>query len=243
MSLGFAQHLQDSLVSQSRSLSLPAGQAHVWSVSLDAMPVELAGLPQLLPAHEWDLSRRFEQPAQARAFVLRRILLRQLLARYAGCQPLEIDYCQAERGKPKALGPAEGIGFNVSSAASRVLFAFVPKAEVGVDIEELRWRPGLEMVASRYFNPVEQAQLGAADEANRARQFFHLWTRKEAEAKLSGEGLASFDGGDQDQWPLNTQAFELPIGPGFAAHLALAESRFQIKLMHWSPDWLGAISL
>jgi 4'-phosphopantetheinyl transferase len=235
MSLGFAQDLEKRL---GPSLSLPKDQAHVWSVSLDAMPAEIDGLPQLLPAEEWDLSRRFEQPAKARAFVLRRILLRQLLARYAACRPLEISYQAGERGKPRALGAAQGIGFSVSSAASRVLFAFVPQAEVGVDIEALHWRPGLEAVAQRYFNPVERAQLGAASEESRPRQFFHLWTRKEAEAKLSGEGLASFDSFKA----LQSLTFELPVAEGYAAHLALAENRFQIKLMHWSPDWLGAIS-
>jgi 4'-phosphopantetheinyl transferase len=234
--------LEEQLLLQRPALSLPAGQAHVWSVSLDAMPAEIDGLPQLLPAEEWDLSRRFEEPAKARAFVLRRILLRQLLARYARCRPLDIAYSLGQRGKPKAQGAAKDIGFNVSRAGSRALFAFVAKAEVGVDIEELRWRPGLEMVAARYFNPAEQAQMGAATEATRCSQFFHLWTRKEAEAKLSGEGLASFDGGGVNEWPLNCAAFELPVGPSFAAHLALAESHFKIKIMHWSPDWQGAIS-
>jgi phosphopantetheinyl transferase len=71
----------------------------------------------------------------------------------------------------------------------------------------------------------------------RPRQFFKIWTRKEAEAKLSGEGLAALEAAPFAEKPLQSTCEELPVAGDYAAHLALSEARLQVKLLHWSPDW------
>lgn len=238
MSVEFARHLEERLSRQNSVWTLPAGQVHVWSLSLDKIPAELDGLRPLLPEAEWGLSLRYERESLARAFVLRRILLRHLLARYARCRPLDVSFSLGPRGKPKAQGAADGLGFSASSSGSRALFAFATGAELGVDIEGLHWHPGLEEVALRYFNPAERASLAAAPQELRPRQFFHIWTRKEAEAKLSGEGLRSLEEAAPGQAHPRSVAHELPVAEAYAAHLAVPENRFEIKVLHWSPDWL-----
>ena len=229
-----ALNLQESLWQDPDTFRLAADSAHVWSIGLDRMPPLHRQEPDLLAEEEWAQSRRFERAAQTRAFLCRRILLRQLLARYANCHPMQVAYKVGDRGKPKAVGAGQGIGFNASSSGSRVLIAVLKGAEIGVDVEELRWRQGLEEVAVRYFNPAEQARLAGLAEAERQRQFFHIWTRKEALAKLSGEGLAAFDG---DRSYLHSLCQDLPMGEGFVAHVAVEDPRVRVKMLHWAPDW------
>jgi 4'-phosphopantetheinyl transferase len=217
------------------TFKLKPGDVHVWSVDLGRMPAVDEGSAGLLSKEEWARSRRFERPEQARSFLGRRLVLRQILARYAACKPEEVEYRCAKGGKPLAAGAADGIGFSSSSSGSRVLLAFLTGAEIGVDVEELRWRPGLGEVALRYFNPAEQARLAALPQDLRQRQFFHIWTRKEALAKLSGEGLAALD-----HWmPDHPQALaqELPMGEGCSGHIATKDPRLQVHMLHWAPDW------
>ena len=237
MSAAFSLRLASKLDEQKECFNLKAGEIHVWSMGLEQWPEMMDGLPQLLPAEEWDLCKRFEQVGQARLFLLRRILLRQLLSKYANCGPLDIGYAIEKQGKPKATGPATGIGFNASRSASRVLFAFGAVIEVGVDIEEQRWRPGLDAVAARYFNPIEQAQLVAAPELLMPKKFFSIWTRKEAETKLTGRGLAGFDELTGSKRGAPKVVLELPVPAGFSAHLAVERGAYEIKVINWAPDW------
>jgi 4'-phosphopantetheinyl transferase len=214
---------------------LQKDQAHVWSVNLERMPVIDERQAGLLSKEEWARSQRFERQEQVRAFLGRRVILRQLLARYASCRPADVEYRSSPGGKPLAGGAADGIGFSSSSSGSRLVLAFLAGMEIGVDVEELRWRPGLGEVALRYFNPAEQARLAGLPQDLRQRQFFSIWTRKEALAKLSGEGLAALD-----RWmPGHPQALahELPLGETCLGHVATHDPRVQVSLLHWAPDW------
>lgn len=214
---------------------LKPGSAHLWSLALDQMPKRSSALLPWVSEEERTKAERFQLAAQNRSFLGRRSLLRYLLSRYARCPAAAVIYTAGRNGKPKAAGGADGVQFSASSSGSRVLFAFMDRGDVGVDLEAVRWRPGLSEVALRYFNPVEQAQLAALPQRERQRQFFRIWTRKEAVAKLSGEGLAALDVRSLVQGQAWAQA--LPVAEGFEAHLALVEARTEVQLIHWAPNW------
>lgn len=105
----------------------------------------------------------------------------------AALPPLSTD----ERGKPRFAGACEP-HFNLSHAGSRVVCAMAPH-EVGIDVERIR--PCKDAVMKRCFTSEERkAVREAGGDADNV--FTALWTRKEALAKLSGEGLAQiWDGG------------------------------------------------
>ena len=60
---------------------------------------------------------------------------------------------------------------------------------MGVDVEQLRPMPDLDSVAARVCTPGELATLAGLAQPQRERAFFAMWTRKEALAKATGEGI------------------------------------------------------
>lgn len=115
-----------------------------------------------------------------------------------------------ERGKPRFAGACEP-HFNLSHAGSRVVCAMA-SYEVGIDVERIR--PCKDAVMKRCFTSEERkAVREAGGDADNV--FTALWTRKEALAKLSGEGLAQiWDGGSgaEPDEP-STKPDELPAEP------------------------------
>lgn len=135
---------------------------------------------------------RFQHAAARRRFVLCRAALRSLLCAHLGCENAELSFASAEGGKPFALvdGEPVDVGFNVSHSGRHGLIALAA-GRVGVDVEEYSPRRDLNRLATAVFGPNEQADFAAAaDDHDRIRVFYRLWTLKEAVAKALGVGLS-----------------------------------------------------
>lgn len=169
-------------------------------------------------------------PSRQRGHLLSRALLRHLLDSTPALAGHAVRFGRAPSGRLLLAAPA-GWHISVSHGPERVavLLASVPG---GIDIE--RQRPlRHERVAARYFAPAEQAWLARLSGSEAARDFFRLWTLKEAAAKALGEGLArnlarlafALDG------PLPTlldpglglQAWQAPAGDAWLAGVVRAE--------------------
>lgn len=103
-------------------------------------------------------------------------------------EPVPVEYVTGKHGKP---GFPDGMGhFNLSHSEEFVCAVF-DEEPVGVDIQWMR--PLRDMrLAEKYFSPGEKAALAACvDERQRERLFYNIWVRKEAYAKLTGEGIAA----------------------------------------------------
>jgi 4'-phosphopantetheinyl transferase len=79
--------------------------------------------------------------------------------------------------------------FNLSHSGDRVLYA-IARREVGVDLEAMERRLDYTAVAERICTPREWAAFQALPAAQAREIFFACWTRKEAVAKATGDGLA-----------------------------------------------------
>lgn len=98
-------------------------------------------------------------------------------------------------GKPVLAGDT-GIFFSVSHTG-KVFACAVSDEEIGLDIQEARRRDAsrTRRLARRYFTEDEIAYLeGGFGNSGRTEEeltdrFYRLWTRKEAYAKYTGEGL------------------------------------------------------
>ena len=89
----------------------------------------------------------------------------------------------AEKGKP--YFPDSSWHFSISHTKHHA-FCALSRKEVGIDAEELDRRVHLKL-ADKIFSPAERAQYDAAPDKIRA--FLTFWVLKEAQAKLTGEGL------------------------------------------------------
>ena len=88
-----------------------------------------------------------------------------------------------EKGKP--YFPDGDWHFSISHT-KHYAFCALSRKEVGIDAEELDRRVHLKL-ADKIFSPAERAQYDAAPDKIRA--FLTFWVLKEAQAKLTGEGL------------------------------------------------------
>lgn len=85
-------------------------------------------------------------------------------------------------GKPY-FADQPSLHFSISHTRSQWACLFA-NMEVGLDIEEIR-SCRQEVIAERFFHPLEQAWLKRHPE-----DFFRIWTAKESLVKWSGRGLA-----------------------------------------------------
>jgi 4'-phosphopantetheinyl transferase len=107
-------------------------------------------------------------------------LLLQSVLRSKGLDPNTVTVNRY--GKPEI----EGICFNISHSGNLVVCA-VSDQPIGCDIEKLREAP--RKVSDRFFCEREKKYLNQFEGMNFDREFFRLWTMKEAYVKLTGEGL------------------------------------------------------
>lgn len=112
-------------------------------------------------------------------------LIRRCVRQYGEEEALDLNpeapIIRAERGKPYfSSGVPE---FSVSHTGS-LWVCLMGDQPVGVDVQKIR-RCSMEAIARRYYTPDEQEY--AADTGEEG--FFQIWTRKEAYAKFTGQGL------------------------------------------------------
>ena len=88
-----------------------------------------------------------------------------------------------EQGKPY-FGDSS-LHFSISHTKHHA-FCALSDRNVGIDAEELDRKPSLKL-AEKVLSPGEKAQYDAAPD--KAKAFLTFWVLKEAEAKLTGEGL------------------------------------------------------
>jgi 4'-phosphopantetheinyl transferase len=199
----------------------------VWSFALDAAVDE-----SVLGADERARARRFRFARDRERFVRRRVLLRRVLARYAGCAPADVAYAVNDYGKPTLVGHPE-LHFSASASGGRAEIAVGP-AELGIDVEQVVPSDDLDAVAERFFAPDERRQLRGVED------FFRCWSRKEAYVKAVGQGLsfplASFAVEVADvPHPRLLRSARLPDDPATATIVDLSRPGFMAALVVRSP--------
>lgn len=120
--------------------------------------------------------------ARARRRISEKILL-MLLGGYCGRTIRTADLSHGPQGKPKLAGGPE---FNMSHSAGSSAVAVSADA-VGIDIEHPDRIVNARGLASRYFQKDEALVVERSLDPRRA--FLEFWVRKEAIAKLTGEGI------------------------------------------------------
>lgn len=106
---------------------------------------------------------------------------------------VDFRYTFTGAGKPSVEGYP--FHFSLSHSGEYVLLA-VSSHEIGADIQKIV-KMDTERLAKRFFTPDEQKEIDGSD--NPGETFFSVWTRKEAYAKYTGEGMARMLGCEQNR--------------------------------------------
>jgi 4'-phosphopantetheinyl transferase len=214
-------------------------------MAADAAPLLSVWRVDLRQPDEWveEASRMLapderEQAAHGSAETRRRRVagraaLRIALAREMDRPPAALEFVLGANGKPELAG--RELDFSVSASDDLCAVAIAAGGPVGIDVEIVVDRPGLERIAQTRFAPSEAEAIGRLPGDARLHAFYDSWTCKEAYLKATGTGLGaplasvvvSIDGdaptivdigdGDPAEWSLA----RLNLGPGAAGALAL----------------------
>jgi 4'-phosphopantetheinyl transferase len=117
-------------------------------------------------------------------------LLRLLLGASLGRPPHSLRFVDNAYGKP-ALHDTDALHFNLSHCRDMALIGLSHAAPIGVDVERVRPLPDLAALIAHCFSHAEQVWLARQPPACQERDFFRLWTAKEAVLKALGSGLAT----------------------------------------------------
>lgn len=240
-------------------LSLGSGAVHVWRVSLDESPSQVALFQSTLDDDERSRAARFYFSRDRERFIVARGVLRELLGRYLDRSPKSLSFSYSTHGKP-ALASESGedaICFNLSHSHGAALYAVARGRELGVDLEFIRCDLEAEQIAERFFSQSEIVALRALPLALRKYAFFLCWTRKEAYIKARGEGLSmpldqfdvslipgepavllstQPDPGEALNWSLRNLT---PVS-GYAAALAIKGRDWTLSCWQWPRSGLSA---
>lgn len=177
-------------------------------------------LTALLDSDETARAARFSTRGQWRRYVISHGVLRLILSAFTGRDPRAIRIARSARGKPYFVGP--GPHFSLSHCGDVALVAVTRGGPTGIDVERIRPDLRLHEFARALVGAWDVARIEALAPETRTRAWFEAWTRLEAVAKASGNGL------DEDSiselgeplpfrtWPLDVDEFH--VGALATAH-------------------------
>jgi len=223
----------------------PTGTVRCWQIRSSEVPAgRMAALTALLSPEEQSRADRLRRAEDRRNFIAAHAGLRLLTAAALGRRAAEIQFAQADGGKP-VLADRQ-LEFNLSHSGEMVLIAVASALPVGIDVERRRTVADRAAIAQRFLHPGEAADLASLPEREAELAFFRCWVRREAVAKALGFGLSlppdrfcvscradeparllalSGSGPAPPDWSL----IELMAGAHYVAALAVPSPRMAVK--------------
>ena len=177
--------------------TLTSGEAHLWHLCIkDVLRTQsISNLCNLLSENEKSRAAAYRSDSRRQLFIIGRAGLRIILsALMAGIPPQSIRFTTGAQGKPMLEDDACPLQFNLSHSHDAIVIGVTRGQTVGVDIESMKARPRMADIAQHYFHSQESQvitqALDADDNLGALRQFYKVWTLKEAFIKADGKGMA-----------------------------------------------------
>ena len=167
-------------------------QVDVWMFHMNTTPPGIKRFYPILSAQEKERSERFVHFMDRKRFIASHGFMRSVLARYLDIAPETICYDRKANDKP-ILKPDvhdSNLQFNLTHSGHFAMLAVSPKLELGMDVEYMDRKNRWQDLIRRFFTPPEQQAIFALPEDQQQRAFFQVWTRKEAQMKVTGKGLS-----------------------------------------------------
>ena len=196
---------------------LEPGDVHVWRLRLtlgDVGPGRVAA--NLSPAEQQRRSAFFDVRGGDRWAHVRGVL-RELLGAYTGEPPASLHFALSGYGRPVLPGR---VSFSVAHTGGLALYAVARDIEVGIDVERIDPARASLLVADAFLSAAESERLRTCRDDVRAREFFRLWTRREALIKARGTGWFDESSSAEAEPSSGSWSRELPVGPRHVSAVA-----------------------
>lgn len=140
----------------------------------------------LLSEEEQKRFGSFKSAAAARRFLLGRILLRRVLAKYLHTRPDRLEIGFGAGGKPLLVWPRmAGLDFNLSHDGLEAALAVARGSALGIDLVELDRADAALRISRQFFSAAESSEIEALGE-ERALGALRLYALKESIVKVDG---------------------------------------------------------
>ncbi|MDR2442619.1 MAG: 4'-phosphopantetheinyl transferase superfamily protein [Deltaproteobacteria bacterium] len=206
----------------------------IWLIELSAFDFDPKWLDHRLSPNERKRADKFLRPEDKRRFILSRAAVKEILVSYMTiARPLDEDFSYGPYGKPYW----GDIVFSLAHCASMAILAVTNQVDcIGVDIELTTDHERDFAGIAKYFHPRERELLEILDGQELATAFYHMWVRKEAIMKATGQGLI-------------TGLDKVLVSEFSACHLGeIIDDHGLVSSRWWAPvlnvnDYLAAIAL
>ncbi|HET7031736.1 MAG TPA: 4'-phosphopantetheinyl transferase superfamily protein [Casimicrobiaceae bacterium] len=221
-------------------IAISAADVDLWAFELGEPEAIVERWKQLLSDDEKRRADRFVFDRDRNRWIVARGVLRHLLARYCGIEPIAIAFDYASAGKPslaQSHKSAERVTFNLAHSHDRALLGVARNREIGVDLERVRDDFDPLPIARQFFFGAELAAIESAAAGSRREAFFRHWVAKEAVLKANGAGLS-----------LALDSFGVAFGSdGLLARVrctgaSALDETLVVRMLALAPGWHGAVA-
>lgn len=167
--------------------SLANAEVDIWWVNQAISTRQVNEFLMCLSADEQIRAHSFYFKKDKRDYIASRYALRHILSHYLPVQARELQFSYSAFEKP--MLEEANVYFNVSHSFSKAIVA-IAKMPIGIDIEWSLREVELDQLAQRFFSKKEAAEFLKLQQHEKQRNFFYIWTKKEAVIKAIGEGLS-----------------------------------------------------
>ncbi len=164
------------------------GSIHLWQAKLSTLESVASDVCSVAEQHR---AKLFASRADGRRFLKGRAFLRKLLSAYLGEEAASVRLDSPQNQKPCV--PGRGVSFNLSHSGAQLVIALRPSGSVGVDVQQAKDSLDELVLARSLFSADEVRYLAGLGGRDLSREFFRLWTCREAILKTTGVGFRGRD--------------------------------------------------
>jgi len=159
----------------------------IWAIPVSENLHLIENFKKILPKEELERSLRYHREKDRQQFLVNRIVLRLLLAAYTKSEPESVVIGFGTNKKPFIVNKKlPQTFFNISHSHDLILMAF-SGVELGIDIEWMDKSFSYQDLLGQNFSKDEIDFIKT--DKDTSKNFYLLWTRKEAILKATSYGL------------------------------------------------------
>lgn len=173
-------------------LKLLNNEAHIWSYRIDPKIINIEPYQTLLSPKEVIRKNKYITQTLKDKYAISRGGLRMILSKYLSVSSETIDFSYSKFGKPSIISTqnTENVFFNLSHSGNLALCIVSSIIDIGVDVELRKPIQDVLDIAKLVCTEEEYKILLNDGEKNLQKNFYRIWTRKEALVKALGVGLS-----------------------------------------------------